>query len=77
VTLTMSQHYLPRYLGLASGLNIGFSVGVGGLGSVVLGRVADGLGVTSSMWVIAAMPLVAVLVTMVLPREPGALEVHA
>lgn len=69
VTLNLSQRFLPSYLGLASGLNIGFSVGIGGIGAVVLGRVADGLGLSSPMWVIAAMPVVALLLVILLPRE--------
>jgi thymidine phosphorylase len=37
VTMVMSQEYLPRHIGLASGLSIGFSIGLGGLAAVALG----------------------------------------
>src|SRR5205085_10491484 len=33
VTMVMSQEYLPRHIGLASGLSIGFSIGLGGVRS--------------------------------------------
>src|SRR5262249_2871949 len=41
VTMVLSQLYLPRHLGLASGLSIGLAMGVGGIAAVVVGAVAD------------------------------------
>src|SRR5207302_1988382 len=42
VTMVMSQEYLPRRIGMASGLSIGLSIGLGGIAAVALGAVADG-----------------------------------
>src|SRR5205085_2434272 len=41
VTMVMSQEYLPRHIGMASGLSIGLSIGLGGIAAVALGAVAD------------------------------------
>ena len=41
VTMVMSQEYLPRHIGLASGLGIGLSIGLGGIAAVGLGALAD------------------------------------
>ena len=41
VTMVMSQEYLPRRIGLASGLSIGMSIGLGGIAAVGLGALAD------------------------------------
>src|SRR5206468_1195418 len=43
VTMVMSQEYLPRHIGMASGLSIGLSIGLGGVGAVALGAVADSI----------------------------------
>src|SRR2546428_6419638 len=37
VTMVLSQVYLPRHIGMASGLTIGLSIGLGGVGAVALG----------------------------------------
>ena len=41
VTMVMSQEYLPRRIGMASGLSIGLSIGLGGIAAVALGALAD------------------------------------
>ena len=38
VTVVMGQEYLPNRLGVASGVTLGLSIGLGGLGAAVLGR---------------------------------------
>jgi FSR family fosmidomycin resistance protein-like MFS transporter len=69
VTQVMGQEYLPRRIGLASGLVIGLSVGLGGVGTVLLGAVADEFNLRSAMWLTAAMGAVAVALTLRLPRR--------
>jgi len=66
-TLVMTQDYMPRSLGLASGLNLGLAFGMGGLGASILGVVADHFGVTVVMRIIASLVLPALLLTLVLP----------
>ncbi|MBP2019316.1 FSR family fosmidomycin resistance protein-like MFS transporter [Symbiobacterium terraclitae] len=66
-TLVMTQEYMPRSLGLASGLNLGLAFGMGGLGTSILGVVADHFGVTVVMRIIACLVIPALLLTLVLP----------
>jgi MFS transporter, FSR family, fosmidomycin resistance protein len=77
VTMVMSQEYLPRHIGLASGLSIGLSIGLGGLAAVGLGALADAADLESALYVCAAAPVVAVLLALLLPsgrvRSPGSL----
>ncbi|MBA3423170.1 MAG: MFS transporter [Rubrobacter sp.] len=69
VTVVMGQEYLPGRIGLAAGITMGLSIGVGGLGAPVLGHVADGYGLTTTMLVIAVLPVLGLLLTMTLPRR--------
>ena len=57
VAVVLGQAYLPRNPGLASGLNVGFAIGAGGLGVTALGWVADRWGLPAALTVSALMPL--------------------
>jgi FSR family fosmidomycin resistance protein-like MFS transporter len=70
VTAVMSQEYLPTRIGMASGLSIGMSVGLGGIAAVVLGAVADAVDLRTAMWVAAAAPLAAIALAVLLPTAP-------
>jgi FSR family fosmidomycin resistance protein-like MFS transporter len=78
VTMVMSQEYLPRHIGLASGLGIGLSVGLGGVAAVALGGLADAVDLESALYVCAAAPFAAVGLCALLPptaeRRPLAPE---
>jgi FSR family fosmidomycin resistance protein-like MFS transporter len=75
ITMVMSQQYLPRHIGMASGLAIGFSIGLGGIAAVILGAIADAIDLRTALYVSSAAPVVAVLLTLLLPRErAGRLE---
>ena len=67
VTMVMSQEYLPRHIGMASGLSIGLSIGLGGVGAVALGAVADSVDLRVALYVAAASALVALALAAVLP----------
>ncbi len=77
VTVVMGQEYLPGRIGVASGVTLGLSIGLGGLGAPLLGVVADAWGLTTTLYVIAALPLVALAMIGTLPpprmrrAEPG------
>jgi FSR family fosmidomycin resistance protein-like MFS transporter len=60
----MGQMLLPQHLGMVSGLMVGFSVGVSGIGVTLLGAVADIWGVPVAMKVIILLPVVGFLVTL-------------
>ncbi len=69
ITMVMSQQYLPRHIGMASGLSIGFSIGLGGIAAVILGAIADSVDLRTALYVSAAAPAVAVMLTLLLPRK--------
>jgi MFS transporter, FSR family, fosmidomycin resistance protein len=69
VTMVMSQEYLPRHIGMASGLSIGLSIGLGGVGAVLLGAVADSIDLRVAMYVAAGSALVALVLAALLPSS--------
>ncbi len=69
ITMVMAQQYLPRHIGTASGLAIGFSIGLGGIAAVILGAIADAVDLRTALYVSSAAPAVAVALTLFLPRE--------
>lgn len=68
ITLVMSQEFLPHHVGMASGLNIGLSIGLGGVGAAVLGAVADRWGVPATLWLLELFPLLALALGLLLPE---------
>lgn len=70
VTTLMGQEYLPRNIGMASGLSIGLSIGLGGVAAVILGAVADSIDLRTALWITVAAPVVGVLFSLLLP-PPG------
>ncbi len=74
VTMVMGQEYLPRRMGMASGLVIGLSIGLGGIAAVLLGALADTLDLRSALYFCAAAPVLALVLTLLLP--PGRERSH-
>ena len=71
ITMVMAQQYLPTKIGMASGLSIGFSIGLGGIAAVFLGAVADSVDLRTALYISSTAPIVATALTAVLPRERG------
>jgi len=67
VTMVMSQEYMPRRIGMASGLSIGLSIGLGGIAAVGLGALADSIDLRSAMYAAAAAPAAGLALAMFLP----------
>jgi len=67
LTMVMSQEYLPRQIGMASGLSIGFSIGLGGLAALGLGALADAVDLRAALYVCAAAPVAGLALTLLLP----------
>jgi MFS transporter, FSR family, fosmidomycin resistance protein len=67
VTMVMSQEYLPRRIGMASGLSIGLSIGLGGIAAVALGAVADSVDLRTAMYAIAAAAVPGFVLAVLLP----------
>jgi FSR family fosmidomycin resistance protein-like MFS transporter len=72
VTVVLGQEYLPSRIGLASGITLGLAIGLGGLGAPLLGLVADSNGLETTMYAIAAIPLLGLAFALTLPRERAA-----
>lgn len=67
VTLAIAHELMPGELGLSSGLLLGFSMGLGGLGVAVIGSLADSIGLAGALTILL-FPLAAATVLMaVLP----------
>ncbi|HEU5378256.1 MAG TPA: MFS transporter, partial [Ktedonobacteraceae bacterium] len=69
VMIVMGQEYLPGYVGTASGVTLGLSVSIGGITTPLFGHVADLYGVHASLVGLIFVPLLALIVTLALPRE--------
>jgi FSR family fosmidomycin resistance protein-like MFS transporter len=67
VSLVMSQEYMPSRVGVASGLSIGFAIGLGGVAAVLLGAVADAIDLEAAIIACAVGPALAAVLTLALP----------
>jgi FSR family fosmidomycin resistance protein-like MFS transporter len=72
ITMVLSQLYLPRHVGMASGLSIGLAMGLGGLAAVALGGVADAVDLRTAILVSAVAPVVGVILCLFLPAPASA-----
>lgn len=72
VTVVMGQEYLPGHVGVASGFTVGLAIGMGGVGSPILGALADGSGLRAVIVVLALLPIPAALLTLLLPKKLSA-----
>jgi FSR family fosmidomycin resistance protein-like MFS transporter len=70
LVIVLAQEYLPSRVGLASGVTVGISVGMGSLVVVLLGLLGDAAGPSAVLYVVAAMPVLAVVLALTLP-EPA------
>ncbi len=69
ITVVLGQEYLPSRIGIASGVTLGAAIGVGGIVAALLGQLADAVGLTPVLLVIAALPLPALALAAMLPAE--------
>jgi FSR family fosmidomycin resistance protein-like MFS transporter len=69
VTMVMSQEYLPRHIGMASGLSIGLSIGLGGIGAILLGAIADSVDLRTAMYVAAGAAAAGLVLAALLPAS--------
>jgi FSR family fosmidomycin resistance protein-like MFS transporter len=66
--LVLGQEYLPRHVGLASGVILGVSVGLGGLISAGLGVLADRTSLETALYAVAILPALAFGLGLTLPE---------
>ena len=67
VTVVMGQMILRNRLGMASGLTMGFVIGMGGVGAGLLGIVADSWGVMTVLKLIVYMPAIGLIPALMIP----------
>jgi FSR family fosmidomycin resistance protein-like MFS transporter len=67
VTIVMGQEFLPGRIGVASGVTIGLSIGLGGVGAPLLGLLADAHGLRSVFEVMTVFPVLALALSLTLP----------
>jgi FSR family fosmidomycin resistance protein-like MFS transporter len=72
VTVVMGQEYLPGRIGLAAGVTMGLSIGLGGVGAPLLGLLADRSGLPTAMLAVAVLPVLGFILTLSLPRKTPA-----
>lgn len=68
-TIVIGQQLMPHRLGMASGLMTGFAVGMGGVGSLILGIIADSIGANTAFWALILLPFSTLLLSFMLPNK--------
>jgi FSR family fosmidomycin resistance protein-like MFS transporter len=68
VLVVLGQEYLPKRVGVASGVTLGLAVSVGGMCAPLLGRLADRHGLPSVVTLLLAVLIVAAGQTFALPK---------
>lgn len=74
VSIVLSQIYLRSAPALAAGLSIGLSIGIGGAFTVLIGRIADAVGLGIALGTVAGVAAIAVGVLLLLPRDSASAE---
>jgi FSR family fosmidomycin resistance protein-like MFS transporter len=67
ITIVLSQEYLPTRLATAAGLSIGLSIGLGGIASFAIGRLADSVGLVEALWTIPPAAVLGTVLCALLP----------
>ncbi len=75
VSVVYAQEIVPGKIGMVSGLIVGLAFGMGALGSVALGMVADLFGLTNTMLFVVSLPLLGLL-TFFLPSDQKLREMN-
>jgi FSR family fosmidomycin resistance protein-like MFS transporter len=68
VTLVMAQELMPKHVAMASGMMIGFAVGLGGVGVLLTGMLADAVGVSRALHALAALSLIGSILVPFIPH---------
>ncbi|MBS4189009.1 MFS transporter [Bacillus sp. FJAT-49705] len=68
VTVVYAQELVPGKIGTMAGLTVGLAFGMGAIGSMVIGYLADIIGITNTMILTAFLPLIGLL-TLLLPSD--------
>lgn len=72
VIVVLGQEYLPKRIGMASGVTLGLAVTVGGLAAPVFGAIGDRYGMVAVFSVVAVFAVLSLLGSIVLPTPSNA-----
>lgn len=75
VTVVYAQELIPSKIGMVSGLIVGLAFGMGAIGAVILGALADKFSIYSIMIVCSLLPILGVL-TFLLPSDEKVHELN-
>ena len=67
IAVLMGQSYLKSHIGIASGITIGSAIGLGGLGTPILGAIADHFGLMAAMYSMIGLPVAGCVLALTLP----------
>jgi FSR family fosmidomycin resistance protein-like MFS transporter len=70
VIVAMSSEAAPNHIGTVSGIMVGFSIGIGGVGALGFGAMADAVGLSTAFYLSTAFAVAAGVVALLLPKQP-------
>ncbi|NMD72786.1 MFS transporter [Bacillus sp. DNRA2] len=76
VTVVYAQELFPGKIGTMAGLTVGLAFGMGAIGSVGLGFLADHIGITKTMIIVGLLPLLGIF-TSFLPTDKKLREIYS
>lgn len=76
VTVVYAQELVPGSIGMMSGLTVGLAFGMGALGSIILGTLADHIGLSTTIILLGFLPLLG-FITFLLPSDKKIAEMNA
>lgn len=71
-SLVMAQKMMPGNIAMASGLTLGFSIGLGAMGVLALGHIADAVGLPWVFNLLSVLPILGFVLTLFV-KEPAAI----
>ncbi|MGN7398627.1 MFS transporter [Cytobacillus praedii] len=76
VTVVYAQELVPGKIGTMAGLTVGLAFGMGAIGSIVIGYLADRIGISNTMILTGFLPLLGML-TLLLPSDQKVNELNS
>ncbi|MED3574467.1 MFS transporter [Cytobacillus praedii] len=76
VTVVYAQELVPGKIGTMAGLTVGLAFGMGAIGSIVIGYLADRIGISNTMILTGFLPLLGLL-TLLLPSDQKVNELNS
>ncbi len=64
-----AQGLIPKNQGMASGIILGFAIGIGGLGVSVTGAISDAFGIGTGTYSLILLPVIGLVLTLLLPGK--------